>query len=100
MMRDKESNIRKYCMEDSRNVTRGDSDGMYKVIDVFPVGDNSSVTVEGKGSSFQNDMYIRDENNRKFKLLNVAMMGRQKAENIGEMTTLLIEGKFNSKIIK
>ena len=73
---------------------------MYKVIDIFPIGDNSSVTVAGNGEKLKNGLYVYDENNERYKLLNVAMTGGQKAENIGKMTTLLIEGEFHSKIIK
>lgn len=79
---------------------KGESDGMYKVIDVFLIGDNSSVTIEGKGESLQNNMIIHDENNKEFKLLNVAMISGQEADDIGKTTTLLLEGKFDSKFIK
>lgn len=79
---------------------KGESDRMYKVIDVFPIGDNSSVTIEGKCENLQNNMTIHDENNKEFKLLNIAMVGGQKADDIGKTTILLIEGKFDSKFIK
>lgn len=68
---------------------------IYKVLDIFPIGQNSSVTIEGNGKGLQNGITIKDSLGTSHKLISVAMISGEKAGT----TTLLIEGKFNSETI-
>lgn len=67
----------------------------YKVIDIFPVGGNTSVTIEGNGQGLKNNIFIKDSLGVTYKLLSVAML----SGGIQETTTLMIEGKFDSEKI-
>ena len=71
---------------------------IYNVLDVFSIGNNTSVTIKGNGNGLKNNVMVTDENEKKFKLLSVAFMSGQ--SEINKTTTVLIEGKFNSKFIK
>ena len=71
----------------------------YKVLDTLKIGDNTSVTIEGKGEELHNQMLIFDANNIAHMLLSVAMPAEQDTDDIGKQTTLLIEGEFKSEIV-
>lgn len=71
----------------------------YKVLDTLKVGNNTSVTIEGKGENLRNHMLIFDTDNVAHMLLSVAMPGRIDAETIRQQTTLLIEGEFKSESV-
>lgn len=68
----------------------------YKVLDVFRIGNNTSVTIEGKGNGLKNNMRIKDSLGITHKLLSVAMISGDNRDT----TTLLIEGDFNSKVVR
>lgn len=72
----------------------------YKVLDVFPIGKNTSVTIEGNGEGLKNNMIIGDSAGVAHKLISVAMLAGRSAKEADETTTLLIEGKFDSEIIR
>ncbi|MEE1085814.1 MAG: hypothetical protein U0L05_01380 [Schaedlerella sp.] len=72
----------------------------YKVLDVFPVGKNTSVTIEGNGIGLKNNMIIGDSLGVAHKLISVAMVAGQSTEETGKTTTLLVEGNFDSKIVR
>lgn len=71
----------------------------YKVLDAMKIGDNTSVTIEGKGEELHNQMLIFDTDNVAHTLLSVAMPAGQAAEDIGNQTILLIEGEFKSESV-
>lgn len=71
---------------------------IYNVLDIFPIGNNTSVTIKGNGNGLKNNVMVTDENEKKYKLLSVAFVSGQ--SKINKTTTILIEGKFNSKLIK
>lgn len=71
----------------------------YKVLDTLKIGDNTSVTIEGKGEELHNQMLIFDTDNIAHTLLSVAMPAGQDAASIGNQTTLLIEGEFKSESV-
>ena len=73
---------------------------VYNVLDVFPVGNNTSVTIKGNGNGLKNNIVITDENEKSYKLLSVALLSGQSEKQMDKETTVLIEGDFNSKIIK
>lgn len=73
---------------------------LYKVLDTFPVGKNTSVTIEGNGSGLKNNMIISDENGNHYKLISVALLSGQSPDQTGKTTTFLIEGNFKSETIK
>lgn len=66
---------------------------VYKVLNVFPVGKNTSVTIEGNGEKLKNNMTIKDLSGSTYRLLTVAMVSGGDRDT----TTLMIEGKFRSK---
>lgn len=67
----------------------------YKVLDVFRIGNNTSVTIEGNGNGLKNNMHIKDSLGITHKLLSVAMI----SGGDRDATTLLIEGNFDSKVV-
>ena len=69
----------------------------YKVLDVFPLGENTSVTIEGNGNGLKNNIMITSDKGIAHKLLSVAMLSKE--SEIKKTTTVLIEGVFNSKTI-
>ena len=71
---------------------------IYNVLDIFPIGNNTSVTIKGNGNGLKNNVMVTDENEKNYKLLSVAFVSGQ--SEINKTTTILIEGKFNSKLIK
>lgn len=71
----------------------------YKVLDTLKVGNNTSVTIEGKGENLQNQMLIFDSDNVAHTLLSVAMTEGIDAENIGRQTTILVAGEFKSESV-
>ena len=73
---------------------------IYDVLEVFPVGSNTSVTIKGNGNGLKNNIVITDENEKSYKLLSVALLSGQSEKQINNETMVLIEGDFNSKMIK
>ncbi len=71
----------------------------YKIINIFPVGSNSSVTIKGPGTGLKNNMTVYDDNNVAHQLLSVAMENREEESDIGETTTILIKGLIDSENI-
>lgn len=67
----------------------------YKVIDTFPVGENTSVTIEGNGEGLKNNIVIRDSSGVTYQLITVAMVSSEEKN----VTTLLVQGVFESKEI-
>lgn len=79
---------------------RSDKIKNYKVLDVFSIDKNTSVTIEGIGEGLKNNMIIEDSAGVAHKLISVAMLAGQSVEEVGKTTTLLIEGKFDSEIVR
>jgi len=73
---------------------------LWNVLDLFLVGDNTSITIKGNGNGLKNGMVVFDENNIAYNLLSVATLSGEKPDDIGKRTVILIEGKFKSNIIK
>ena len=72
---------------------------VYKVLDVFPIGNNTSVTIEGHGEGLKNHMDVISAEGKTYRLLSVAMVSGQPEDESGKTTTVMIEGSFNSKTI-
>lgn len=71
----------------------------YKVLDIFQVGTDSSVTIDGRGEGLHNGMTIFDDNGNSYHLMSIAMLSEYDTDEIGKTTTLLIKGKFVSEYI-
>lgn len=67
----------------------------YKVLGIFPIGQNTSVTIQGNGDGLRNNMEIRDSSGIAHQLITVAMMSKGEKNT----TILLIQGAFDSKEI-
>lgn len=67
----------------------------YKVLDTFSISGNTSVTIEGNGEGLKNNIIIKSDEGKLYKLLSIAMVLGEK----NNTTTLLIEGNFNSNFI-
>lgn len=67
----------------------------YKVLDIFPIGMNTSVTIEGNGEGLSNGMDIKDSDEKLYHLITVAMISSEEKNK----TVVLIKGKFNSENI-
>jgi len=73
---------------------------LYNVIDAFPIGKNTSVTIEGNGEGLKNNIDVIDSNGRKYKLLSVGMTSGHSVEDMKKATTVLVEGEFNSPTLQ
>lgn len=73
---------------------------MYKVLDTFDVGGDTSVTIDGNGEGLKNNMPVFDSSGAEYRLLSVATMSGHSPEEIGRTTTVLIKGKFKSDTIR
>ena len=72
---------------------------LYNVIDACMIGENTLVTIEGKGERLRNNMNITDSEGKRYILISVGMItGRDAAER--NETIVLIEGRFESKIFR
>lgn len=84
-------------MRENQSERKG-ADMVLNIIDKIKVGNNTSVTISGTHEKLKNGSVIKDENNKEFVVLSVAMV-----ETIGKVsdeTTLLIKGtgKIGTKI--
>lgn len=73
---------------------------LYNVLDVFPVGENTSVTIEGNGEGLKNNIDITASDGSKHKLLSVGMTSGHSVEDVKKTTTVLVKGKFNSPTLQ
>lgn len=69
---------------------------MYKVLNTFAVGRNTSVTIEGKGEELRNDMRVMGSDGKSYNLISVAVLSAVTSNEIGKTTTVLIEGEFRA----
>lgn len=69
---------------------------VFRVIVTFPVGGNTSVTVDGNGTQLHNNMVIADSKGNEFELLSVAMTADKTVSDKKNETTVLIKGRFDS----
>ncbi|MCD8180734.1 MAG: hypothetical protein LUF26_04560 [Firmicutes bacterium] len=63
---------------------------MFKVIDVFKIGENVSVTFEGKCEDIKNGSRLIDENGNMYNIISVAMANYDNPLDISKSTTVLI----------
>ena len=63
---------------------------MYKVIDVFRVGNKLSVTFDGSGNGLRNGCELTDHNNLAVKVESVAMPHPTTESSIFDSTTVLL----------
>ena len=61
-----------------------------KVIDVFPLGEMISVTLEGKCEDIKNGIRLVDDHNNVFNVLSVAMTRNSNPKDISASTTVLM----------
>ena len=69
---------------------------MEKVMDMFVVGQNTSITIEGNGKNIKQGEKLVDEKGIEHKILSVAMVEHKNPKNIMKSTTLLVDGIWNS----
>lgn len=72
---------------------------MYKVLNTFAVGNNTSVTIEGNGEGLRNDMWVTGSDGKPYKLLSVAMPLDVSSYTIGKTTTVFVEGDFRAEAL-
>lgn len=65
-----------------------------RVKDYVPVGNNSSVTIEGAADKIKVGEFLCDSKGMNHKILSVAMIHYTNPEDIGKSTTLLVEGMW------
>ena len=63
---------------------------MLKVLDVFPVGDKLSVTLEGNCINVKNGSVLKDTDNTEYRVLSVAMVGNDDPADLSKATTVLM----------
>lgn len=69
---------------------------MYKVLNTFAVGKNTSVTIEGNGERLRNDIRVMGSDGKSYNLISVAMLSDASSDASGKTTTVLIEGDFRA----
>jgi hypothetical protein len=70
---------------------------IYNVIDTLPIGNDTSVLIDGDGKHFKNGVGVLDENGKPYEVLTVAMSSGKNVDDLLNKTSLLIKGKFSSK---
>ena len=63
---------------------------MVKVLDIFQIGDKLSVTLEGKCEEIKNGSILKDDNNRVYEILSVAMTRNDNPSDFSKTTTVLM----------
>lgn len=71
----------------------------YKIIDKLPINNNTIVSIEGNGNGLKNGIDVVNELGKRFKILSVGMIRMVNAEDIGKITSLMIEGTFEGETI-
>ncbi len=71
---------------------------LYKVLDTFLIGANTSVTLDGNGKGLKNNITVYDDNGITHNLLSVAMVSERDAK--AGTVTVLIEGEFKSNTVR
>lgn len=64
---------------------------MLKVIDIFPVGDRLSVTLDGANDRLANGTKLIDSRGNAITVLSVGMVRFNDASEIGKTTTVLVD---------
>lgn len=63
---------------------------MFKVIDVFKIGENISVTFEGKCEGIKNGSRLVDTNGNEYNIISVAMANYSDPRDMAKSTTVLM----------
>lgn len=63
---------------------------MFKVLDVFKVGNNVSVTFEGKCETLKNGCKLRDNAGNIYRVVSVGMTRHENPGDISKSTTVLL----------
>ena len=64
---------------------------MLKVIDIFPVGNRLSVTLDGVNDNIKNGSRLVDSHGNAIQVISVGMVRYTDPEEIGKTTTILVE---------
>ena len=67
----------------------------YTVLHTLAVGDNTAVTVSGKGEQLKNDITIIAPNKQQFRLISVGLTGVEPVQT-DDTTAILVEGRFDA----
>lgn len=70
---------------------------MYKVLNIFAVGNNTSVTIEGNGEGLKNNMRVTGSDGKSYNLISIAMPLDVSSDTIRKTTTVFIEGDFRAE---
>lgn len=68
----------------------------YEVLNVFEVGEDTSVTIRGNGDGLNNNMIITGDDGIQYKIISIAMVAKK---TTADETTILIKGRFDSQSI-
>lgn len=63
---------------------------MFKIIDVFQVGNNFSVTFEGACDAIKNGSKLKDDEGNTYDVISVGMTKYNNPEDISKYTTVLL----------
>lgn len=64
---------------------------MLKVLDVFPIGNMLSVTLEGPCENIKNGCKLVDSNGNKVIVISVAMTRHNNPDDINKSTTIMVD---------
>lgn len=64
---------------------------MFKVLNVFKVGNMLSVTLDGKCEMLKNGIRLYDKNGRTYEVVSVAMTRYKDPSDIAKITTVLLK---------
>lgn len=72
----------------------------YEVLNTLAVGENTAVTISGKGTGLKNDILATGSSGKKYKIISIGMTAGEDPKSIGKTTDLLIEGVFKESTIE
>lgn len=64
---------------------------MFKVLDVFKIGENVSVTFEGRCETIKNGSRLKDSAGKSYNVISVGMTRHENPGDISKSTTVLLE---------
>ena len=73
-----------------QNIITKEVNNMLKVLDVFQIGNNLSVTLEGKCAEIKNGSTLIGNDGKKYEIISVAMVRSDDPTDFSKTTTVLM----------
>lgn len=70
---------------------------MYEVIDIYPIGNNLAVTLQGLCNDIKIDSKLQDSEGNMYTVVSVGMVGFSEVENVLKSTEVLVQPNTMTK---